>query len=125
MMIALAAVAAAWVLLPLFRSNDNGPPLERGGAPGAVRDAAHAALRDFELDYATGKINAEDYRFLRPQYEARANGAEIPTPAIRANRPQSPIPATEPNSAQGRAMGENPKGDAGPDAPPTLGGRQI
>ena len=124
-MIALAAAAAAWVLLPLFRSNENGPPLELGGAPGAVRDAAHAALRDFELDYATGKISAEDYRFLRPRYEARANGEEIHVPAIRAHTPQSPIPASQPNSVQGRAMGENPEGDGGPDAPPTLGGRQI
>ena len=125
MIIALAAAAAAWVLLPLLRANDGGPPLEPGGAPPAVRDAAHAALRDFELDYATGKISVEDYRFLRPRYEARANGAEAPVPAVRANALEGPIPASPPNSAEGRAMGGNPKADAGPDARPAPGGRQI
>jgi len=125
MIIALAAAAAAWVLLPLLRANDGGPPLEPGGAPRAVRDAAHAALRDFELDYATGKISLEDYQFLRPRYEARANGEESPVPAIRANTLEGPIPASPPNSAKGRATGGNPKDDAGPDARPTPGGRQI
>ena len=125
MIIALAAAAAAWVLLPLLRANDGGPPLEPGGAPRAVRDAAHAARRDFELDYATGKISVEDYRFLRPRYEARANGAEAPVPAVRANALEGPIPASPPNSAEGRAMGGNPKADAGPDARPAPGGRQI
>ena len=125
MIIALAAAAAAWVLLPLLRANDGGPPLEPGGAPRAVRDAAHAALRDFELDYATGKISVEDYRFLRPRYEARANGAEAPVPAVRANALEGPIPASPPNSAEGCAMGGNPKADAGPDARPAPGGRQI
>ena len=125
MIIALAAAAAAWVLLPLLRANDGGPPLEPGGAPRAVRDAAHAALRDFELDYATGKISLEDYQFLRPRYEARANGEESPVPAIRANTLEGPIPASPPNSAEGRAMGGNPKADAGPDARPAPGGRQI
>ncbi|HVI86320.1 MAG TPA: hypothetical protein VNA86_13465 [bacterium] len=125
MIIALAAAAAAWVLLPLLRGDDDGPPPEPGGAPRAVRDAAHAALRDFELDYATGKISVEDYRFLRPRYEARANGAEAPVPAVRANALEGPIPASPPNSAEGRAMGGNPKADAGPDARPAPGGRQI
>ena len=77
MMIALAAVAAAWVLVPLFRARDDGgPPLGPAGPPRAVRDAADAALRDFELDYATGKISTEDYQLLRPRYAAQANGAE-------------------------------------------------
>jgi len=125
MIIALAAAAAAWVLLPLLRGDDDGPPPEPGGAPRAVRDAAHAALRDFELDYATGKTSVEDYRFLRPRYEARANGAEAPVPAVRANALEGPIPASPPNSAEGRAMGGNPKADAGPDARPAPGGRQI
>ena len=125
MIIALAAAAAAWVLLPLLRGDDDGPPPEPGGAPRAVRDAAHAALRDFELDYATGKISVEDYRFLRPRYEARANGAEAPVPAVRANALEGPIPASPPNSAEGCAMGGNPKADAGPDARPAPGGRQI
>ena len=101
-MIALAAVAAAWVLVPLFRARDDGgPPLEPAGEPRAIRDAADAALRDFELDYATGKISPEDYQFLRPRYEAQANGAER------------------------RARGRNQEGDAGSDAGPAPGARSI
>ena len=101
-MIALAAVAAAWVLVPLFRARDNGgPPVEPAGQPRAVRDAADAALRDFELDYATGKISTEDYQLLRPRFAAQANGAES------------------------RARGRNHEGDARSDTGPAPGGRAI
>ncbi len=124
-MIVLAASAAAWVLLPLLRANDGGPPLEEAGAPRAVRDAAHAALRDFELDYATGKISAEDYEFLRPRYEAQAKGAEIPVPATRANAVESRVPASQPKSAESRGRGRNQDGGAGPNVRPTPGGRPI
>ena len=113
MMIALAAGAAAWVLAPLFRARAAGPPLGQGSASHAGREAAQAALRDFELDYATGKISPEDYQILRPRYEAQANGASSRDPAPQGNSPG------------GGATGRCRECDVGLDAPPAAGGRTI
>lgn len=73
----LAAAAAVWVLAPLraaarpagasdSRTGDR--PERLRAARGAVDDA----LRDLELDHATGKVSEDDYRLLRAGYEGRA-----------------------------------------------------
>jgi hypothetical protein len=69
--IALAAGVAIFVLAPLRRPaaliREDGQELG-----GRDEDAVLEALRDIELDRATGKLNDEDYADLRARYEARA-----------------------------------------------------
>ncbi len=89
----LAALAAAFVLAPLasrprpHAASPAGPPRRPGdslslplrGTGGAVRErlaregeAISQALRDLDLDRATGKISDADYAELAAQYRARA-----------------------------------------------------
>jgi len=68
----LAAAAAAWVLAPLHAAalSAGGSGSRAGGQPERLR-AAGDALRDLELDHATGKVSEDDYRLLRAAYERR------------------------------------------------------
>lgn len=94
-MIVLAAAAALWVLAPLFEAR---PPGDAGAAPPDQererllrdRDAASRALRDLELDRATGKLSDADYADLAAQYRARARavlGRLQALPAAPVQRP--------------------------------------
>ena len=73
----LAAAAAVWVLAPLrAAAGPAGGSGSRAGEPPerlrAARSAVDDALRDLELDHATGKVSEDDYRLLRARYEGRA-----------------------------------------------------
>jgi hypothetical protein len=78
-MIVLAAAAALWVLAPLFAAR---APRDTAAGPAPPdqererllrdRDAAARALRDLELDRATGKLSDADYADLSAQYRAQA-----------------------------------------------------
>ncbi|HET7265777.1 MAG TPA: hypothetical protein VFL28_14020 [bacterium] len=73
--VALAAVAAWYVLAPLWRRRE-------GAGDGVVfderprllreREAALRTLRDLTLDHATGKMSDADYESLRARQEAVA-----------------------------------------------------
>ena len=73
----LAAAAAVWVLAPLrAAAGPAGGSGFRAGEqpewPRAARVAVDDALRDLELDHATGKVSEDDYRLLRTRYEGQA-----------------------------------------------------
>jgi len=66
---AVAVLAALYVLLPAFhkapiRTADPRTSLE------LARDAALRAIKDLDLDWATGKMSEDDYRDLRATQEA-------------------------------------------------------
>lgn len=79
LLVVIAAAVAGWVLAPLRRSASAGGPHPQSGADreraNAALEAARSSLRDLELDYATGKVNADDYRALRVRFTARAADA--------------------------------------------------
>jgi len=71
---AIALIAVAFVLVPLFRG-------EATAAPGRSRDAvapessgedAVSALREIEFDRATGKLSDADYAALKSRYTSEA-----------------------------------------------------
>jgi hypothetical protein len=71
-MVALAVSAALFVLAPLRRL---APPLEEAAERDRLlrqRDALSRALRDLELDRATGKLSDADYAELAAGYQARS-----------------------------------------------------
>jgi len=72
----LAAAAAVWVLAPLRAAAGPAGSGFRAGEqpewPRAARVAVDDALRDLELDHATGKVSEDDYRLLRARYEGQA-----------------------------------------------------
>jgi hypothetical protein len=76
LMTALTAAAALFVLWPLFRSPGDAAPGWSAERERLLRDrdAAYHALRDLELDRATGKLSDADYAGLAGQYRARALG---------------------------------------------------
>jgi rRNA maturation endonuclease Nob1 len=71
---AIALIAVAFVLVPLFR-DDAGEPApaphtaSRGGSSG---DDAVSALREIEFDRATGKLSDADYAVLKARYTSEA-----------------------------------------------------
>jgi hypothetical protein len=72
--IGLAAAAAWYVLVPLWRA---GPRGARGDSAERTRlvhqrETALRALRDLSLDHATGKMSGADYDALRAREEAVA-----------------------------------------------------
>lgn len=74
---ALAAVAAAWVIAPLFRADAAeaeriASSLSEAQDLESRREMALAALRDLEDDRATGKIGDADYDALKARLSARA-----------------------------------------------------
>lgn len=70
----LAAAVVLYVLLPLVRGR--WAPLHRTAEEYSEdqfrRQVALAALRDIEYDYATGKMDEEDYRELKAELSAEA-----------------------------------------------------
>ncbi|MDX1567628.1 MAG: zinc ribbon domain-containing protein [Longimicrobiales bacterium] len=70
----LAAGVVLYVLLPLVRGIE--APLERSAEEYSEdqfrKQVALAALRDVEYDFATGKMDEEDYRELKAELSAEA-----------------------------------------------------
>lgn len=101
---ALALVAVAYVLVPLFRDAAIGPvTADRRPATGSGDrhpTTAVAALREIEFDRATGKLSEADYQTLKARYtgEALATMRETQNvrPARAASGPDDPaiVPAT-------------------------------
>lgn len=91
---ALAAAAAWYVLLPLFRRGGAAPAGDAAGEHArlvAQREAALRALRDLALDHTTGKMSDADYETLRRGQEAAALEAlrRLDALAAVAHRPTS------------------------------------
>jgi hypothetical protein len=72
---AIALVAVAYVLVPLFRempaASPPAPAREVPGVPGQSTTAV-AALREVEFDHATGKLSEADYQVLKARYTGEA-----------------------------------------------------
>lgn len=70
----LAAAVVLYVLLPLVRGIE--APLQRSASEYSEdqfrKQVALAALRDVEYDFATGKMDEEDYRELKAELSAEA-----------------------------------------------------
>lgn len=117
----LAAGAAYFVLLPIFR-----PPLESdaGATPGAEGDdpaddmspqaVALRALKEIEFDRATGKLSDADYDQLKAKYTQEALTAMRGTSGVRLPAPRCPEHGT-PREADaafcpqcGRRLGKAP-----------------
>ena len=72
---AIALLAVAFVLVPLFRDDVASPaPTPRSSATEARSDGDDAvgALREIEFDRATGKLSDGDYDALKARYTAEA-----------------------------------------------------
>jgi cytochrome c-type biogenesis protein CcmI len=116
---ALAIVALAFVLYPLFFEIERGRPVAAFRAQALNDDAAVAALREIEFDRATGKLSDTDYAQLKEEYtrqalsamrrtstsdvDAAAGDADDVEAAIRAYRAARPTCA---------AHGPRPESDA-------------
>lgn len=71
---AIALLAVAFVLVPLFR-DDAGAPVSAfrtSAAESLSGDDAVGALREIEFDRATGKLSDADYDALKTRYTAEA-----------------------------------------------------
>lgn len=71
---AIALIAVAFVLVPLFRDDAGGPAPARHTAPAesSSGDDAVSALREIEFDRATGKLSDADYAALKTRYTSEA-----------------------------------------------------
>ena len=71
---AIALIAVAFVLVPLFRDDAGAPAPEGHTAPteSPSGDDAVSALREIEFDRATGKLSDTDYAALKSRYTAEA-----------------------------------------------------
>ena len=71
---AIALIAVAFVLVPLFREDTSAParfaPDTEHSAPSS--DDAVSALREIEFDRATGKLSEADYAVLKARYTTEA-----------------------------------------------------
>ena len=66
---AVAVLAAVYLLLPAFHK----APIRKADPQTSLelaRDAALRAIKDLDLDWATGKMSEDDYRDLRATQEA-------------------------------------------------------
>jgi hypothetical protein len=104
MIAVLVAATAVLVLWPLIRplgpgETEHDPAAESTREPAAR--AAQAAIQELEFDFATGKIDEDDYRALRVRYEAAATAEahERAAPAAARRR----IPSDEALEAEIRA----------------------
>jgi hypothetical protein len=90
--IGLAALAAWYVLAPLWRGTSNRPQEESAERSRLVheRETALRALRDLALDHATGKMSDADYDALRVRQEAAAIEALRRLDALDAAPPGQP-----------------------------------
>lgn len=92
---ALALVALAFVLYPLFREPLGITPARRLPARTGVTTAVDA-LREIEFDHATGKLSEQDYTHLKATYTQRAvdamragdAGVSVPVCARCGPRPE-------------------------------------
>ena len=72
---AIALLAVAFVLLPLFAPGNDSPvaaPVASPADPTAERSDAIGALREIEFDRATGKLSDADYATLKARYTGEA-----------------------------------------------------
>jgi hypothetical protein len=69
---ALALVALAYVLYPIFVSGDAGPAEQAARREPNEAERAVDALREVEFDRATGKLSADDYAALKSAYTMEA-----------------------------------------------------
>jgi cytochrome c-type biogenesis protein CcmI len=88
----LAALSAAFLIGPLRSARAEAPGVSPQAARAAAeRESVHAALRDLDEDFATGKLDAADHAQLRA--ELRAEAARL----LQAERaPAPPPPAAGP-----------------------------
>jgi hypothetical protein len=109
----LAAVAAAWVVVPLFARRT----ARIGDAvPGRILDAearrrvALASLKEVEYDYLAGKLDEEDYAALRDRLSLEAVQALDAAERVRGV-PAAPAAAVTAAAMQRHACGfANPEG---------------
>jgi hypothetical protein len=96
--IGLAAAAAWYVLLPLWRGGPRGALNYSAERTRLVRkrETALRALRDLALDHATGKMRDADYDALRAREEAAAIEALRGLDAMDAAAPPASAPADTP-----------------------------
>lgn len=99
---ALALVALAFVLYPLFREPLGIRPTSRDAKPERMATAMDA-LREIEFDHATGKLSESDYAELKRSYTERA------VVAMRAGPPDLPDSA---NAVVCGTCGPRPEADA-------------
>ncbi|MDR7473297.1 MAG: zinc-ribbon domain-containing protein [Armatimonadota bacterium] len=102
-MLILILVSAGLILWPLLRPPQESVPQGPSSAEAErAKRMALYALRELEMEFATGKLSAEDYARLRERYEARAAQAlglvpARPSPSldeeIRAARARRRCPA--------------------------------
>jgi len=101
----LAAAVVLYVLLPLVRGLE--APLQRSANEYSEdqfrRQVALAALRDVEYDFATGKMDEEDYRELKAELSAEALRI---LETLRDDEERSPV--AERGEAEGEVEGEGP-----------------
>jgi hypothetical protein len=71
----LLALVAIWISAPLRRRVPDTAGSRDLGALEAERDARLAAVRDAELDRATGKLSDDDHRALDAQLRSEALAA--------------------------------------------------
>jgi hypothetical protein len=68
---AVAALIAAYLLVPVFRGAP-APTEDTRAAIEAAREASLRALHDLDLDWTTGKLSDADYAAQRAALEAEA-----------------------------------------------------
>ncbi len=69
---AIALIAVAFVLVPLFRDETSGAAAPADVTADPIGDDAVSALREIEFDRATGKLSDADYAALKMRYTADA-----------------------------------------------------
>jgi hypothetical protein len=67
----LAALAAAFLVLPLRGGRDPSPPTASSGLA-LEREILYESIHDLDHDFETGKIDAVDFRALRDELRAEA-----------------------------------------------------
>ena len=87
--LALTFVALVLCLLPLLGPERTVAPVDRVEQREAERERLLAAIRDVDLDFAMGKISAEDHAELRATLDNQAVGVLV---ALDAERAASPRP---------------------------------
>lgn len=90
MLILIGAVAAI-IMHPLVRRSPAVPVRAAESTEAARTRLALTAIKELEFDHETGKIDDDDYRALRAQYDARAVEAlEHPEPDRAGAMPVQP-----------------------------------
>lgn len=102
---ALALIALAFVLYPLFREPLGVSVVSRAPNPERMSTAMDA-LREIEFDHATGKLSESDYAELKRSYTERA------VVAMRARGPDSPASLDSTDGVVCGTCGPRPEADA-------------